>query len=178
MNLTRNLYLLFLCGMCTPAVHAAGNMTTDAAVQQTVNQDADATKLKELAEFRKKYKFPEPKASESELKAAQMGLKMLMLQRTGDYTVTGADLWGEKVMNQHLRDVAKTVRALSYGVQKYGKSAKGDLDLYLDYLFTHNFFLRMPKLVYSNYSDVRKIPTDLMSAIPVCDEVRKAKMMI
>ena len=43
MNLTRNLYLLFLCGMCTPAVHAAGNMTTDAAVQQTVNQDADAT---------------------------------------------------------------------------------------------------------------------------------------
>lgn len=177
MNLTRNLYLLFLCGMCTPAVHAAGNMTTDAAVQQTVNQDADATKLKELAEFRKKYKFPEPKASESELKAAQMGLKMLMLQRTGDYTVTGADLWGEKVMNQHLRDVAKTVRALSYGVQKYGKSAKGDLDLYLDYLFTHNFFLRMPKLVYSNYSDVRKIPTDLMSAIPVCDEVRKAKMI-
>ena len=68
MNLTRNLYLLFLCGMCTPAVHAAGNMTTDVAVQQTVNQDADATKLKELAEFRKKYKFPEPKASESELK--------------------------------------------------------------------------------------------------------------
>lgn len=107
MNLTRNLYLLFLCGMCTPAVHAAGNMTTDAAVQQTVNQDADETKLKELAEFRKKYKFPEPKASESELKSAQMGLKMLMLQRTGDYTVTGADLWGEKVMNQHLRDVAK-----------------------------------------------------------------------
>lgn len=49
MNLTQNLYLLFLCGMCTPAVHAAGNMTTDAAVQQTVNQDADETKLKELA---------------------------------------------------------------------------------------------------------------------------------
>lgn len=100
------------------------SMTTDAAVQQTVNQDADATKLKRLAEFRKKYKFPEPKASESELKAAQMGLKMLMLQRTGDYTVTGADLWGEKVMNQHyLRDVAKTVRALSYGVQKYGTAS-------------------------------------------------------
>ena len=138
MNLTRNLYLLFLCGMCIPAVYAAGNITADETVQQTVNQDANETKLKELAEFRKKYKFPEPKASESELKSAQMGLKMLMLQRTGDYTVTGADLWGETVMNQHLRDVAKTVRALSYGVQKYGKSAKGDLDLYLDYLFPSN----------------------------------------
>ena len=96
MNLTRNLYLLFLCGMCTPVVHAAGNMTTDAAVQQTVNQNTDETKLKELAEFRKKYKFPEPKASESELKSAQMGLKMLMLQRTGDYTVTGARFMGRE----------------------------------------------------------------------------------
>ena len=67
MNLTRNLYLLFLCGMCTPVVHAAGNMTTDAAVQQTVNQDADATKLKERAEFRKKYKFPEPDGSDCDV---------------------------------------------------------------------------------------------------------------
>ena len=68
--------------MCTPAVHAAGNITTDAAVQQTVNQDVDEMKLKELAEFRKKYKFPEPKASESELKAAQMGLKILYRDRS------------------------------------------------------------------------------------------------
>ena len=62
MNLTRNLYLLFLCGMCTPAVHAASNMTADAAVQQTVNQNADETKLNELQEFRKKYKLANPKA--------------------------------------------------------------------------------------------------------------------
>ena len=177
MNLTRNLYLLFLCGMCTPAVHAASNMTADAAVQQTVNQNADETKLNELQEFRKKYKLANPKASENELKSTQRAVKMLMLQRTGDYAVTGADLWGEKVTNQHLRDVAKTVRVLSYGALKNGKSGKADLDLYLDYLFTHNFFLRMPKLVYSNYSDVRTIPTDLMSAILVCDEVRKAKMI-
>lgn len=95
-------------------------------------------------------------ASENELKGAQMALKMLMLQRTGDYTVTGADLWGDKVMNQHLRDVAKNVRILSYGALTLGKSGKADLDLYLDFLFTHNFFLRMPKLVYSNYNDVRK----------------------
>ena len=76
MNLTRNLYLLFLCGMCTPAVHAAGNMTTDAAVQQTVNQDVDEMKLKELQDFRKKYKLADPKASESELKATQMAVKI------------------------------------------------------------------------------------------------------
>lgn len=162
----------------TPAVYAAGSGMKGNSVVQAVNQNTDETKLKELEELRKKYPFPEPKASESELKAAQMAVKMLMLQRTGDYTVTGADLWGEKVMNQHLRDVAKTVRALSYGALKYGNSGKADLDLYLDYLFTHNFFIRMPKLVYSNYSDVRTIPVDLMSAIPVCDDVRKEKMIV
>ena len=177
MNLTRNLCLFFLCGVCAPAVYAAGSIMEEAVTLQTVNQNTDETKLKELQEFRKKYKLANPKASENELKSTQMAVKMLMLQRTGDYAVTGADLWGEKVMNQHLRDVAKTVRVLSYGALKNGKSGKADLDLYLDYLFTHNFFLRMPKLVYSNYSDVRTIPTDLMSAIPVCDEVRKAKMI-
>lgn len=177
MDMKKNFYILFLMGSMTSAVYAAGSCMDMNSVVQTVNQNSDDVRLKELGEFRKKYKFPEPKASDNELKTAQMAVKMLMLQRTGDYTVTGADLWGDKVMNQHLRDVAKTVRALSYGVLKYGKSAKGDLDLYLDYLFTHNFFLRMPKLVYSNYSDVRKIPTDLMSAIPVCDDVRKEKMI-
>ena len=134
-------------------------------------------KLRELQDFRKKYKLSDPKASNNELKSAQMALKMLMLQRTGDYTVTGADLWGDKVTNQHLRDVAKNVRVLSYGALTLGKSGKADLDLYLDFLFTHNFFMRMPKLVYSNYSDVRKIPTDLMSALPVLDDVRKAKVI-
>lgn len=165
MNLTRNLCLFFLCGVCAPAVYAAGSIMEEAVTLQAVNQNTDETKLNELQEFRKKYKLANPKASENELKSTQMAVKMLMLQRTGDYAVTGADLWGEKVTNQHLRDVAKTVRVLSYGALKNGKSGKADLDLYLDYLFTHNFFLRMPKLVYSNYSDVRKIPTDLMSAI-------------
>lgn len=107
MDMKKSLYVLLLMGGMTPAVYAAGSGMNDNSVVQAVNQNTDETKLKELEELRKKYPFPEPKASESELKVAQMAVKMLMLQRTGDYTVTGADLWGEKVMNQHLRDVAK-----------------------------------------------------------------------
>ena len=38
MNLTRNLYLLFLCGMCIPAVYAAGNITAD----ETVTADGES----------------------------------------------------------------------------------------------------------------------------------------
>lgn len=177
MRLRKDIVFLLLLGIGSPMTYASGKAVMRTDNSQTVNQNIDEVKLKELQEFRKKYKLSEPKASESELKAAQMALKMLMLQRTGDYTVTGADLWGDKVMNQHLRDVAKNVRVLAYGALTLGKSGKADLDLYLDYLFTHNFFLRMPKLVYSNYSDVRKIPTDFMSAIPVLDDVRKAKVI-
>lgn len=173
----RNLVFLLFLGAGSPMTYASGGNLVSIDNIQSVNQNVDEVKLNELQEFRKKYKLAEPKASESELKSAQMALKMLMLQRTGDYTVTGADLWGDKVTNQHLRDVAKNVRVLSYGALTLGKSGKADLDLYLDFLFTHNFFLRMPKLVYSNYSDVRKIPTDLMSALPVLDDVRKAKMI-
>lgn len=177
MRMKRNLVFLLLLGAGSPMTYASGGNLISIDNIQSVNQNVDEVKLNELQEFRKKYKLAEPKASESELKSAQMALKMLMLQRTGDYTVTGADLWGDKVTNQHLRDVAKNVRVLSYGALTLGKSGKADLDLYLDFLFTHNFFLRMPKLVYSNYSDVRKIPTDLMSALPVLDDVRKAKMI-
>ena len=177
MNLKRNIGLLLLFGAVLPNAYANVGVTPETNDVQTITQSIDEAKLKELQEFRKKYKLAEPKASASELKSAQMALKMLMIQRTGDYTATGADLWGEEVKIEHLRDVAKNVRVLSYGALTLGKSGKADLDLYLDYLFTHNFFLRMPKLVYSNYSDVRKIPTDFMSAIPVLDDVRKAKVI-
>ena len=177
MKLKRNIGILLLFGAVLPNAYANVGVTPETNDVQTITQSIDEAKLKELQEFRKKYKLAEPKASASELKSAQMALKMLMIQRTGDYTATGADLWGEEVKIEHLRDVAKNVRVLSYGALTLGKSGKADLDLYLDYLFAHNFFLRMPKLVYSNYSDVRKIPTDFMSAIPVLDDVRKAKVI-
>ena len=177
MRLKKDILLLLLLGLGNPMTYASGKAVMITDNSQTINQNIDEARLKELQEFRKKYKLAEPKASASELKGAQMALKMLMLQRTGDYTASGVDLWGEEVKIEHLRDVAKNVRVLAYGALTLGKSGKTDLDLYLDYLFTHNFFLRMPKLVYSNYNDVRKIPTDFMSALPVLDDVRKAKLI-
>lgn len=177
MKLKRNIIFTILLGAGMTAAYLPAMAMVDMENVQSAQQSIDEVKLRELQDFRKKYKLSDPKASNNELKSAQMALKMLMLQRTGDYTVTGADLWGDKVTNQHLRDVAKNVRILSYGALTLGKSGKADLDLYLDFLFTHNFFMRMPKLVYSNYSDVRKIPTDLMSALPVLDDVRKAKVI-
>ena len=167
MKLKRNIIFTILLGAGMTAAYLPAMAMVDMENVQSAQQSIDEVKLRELQDFRKKYKLSDPKASNNELKSAQMALKMLMLQRTGDYTVTGADLWGDKVTNQHLRDVAKNVRILSYGALTLGKSGKADLDLYLDFLFTHNFFMRMPKLVYSNYSDVRKIPTDNSSRTEV-----------
>lgn len=177
MNIRRNLFVLCWLGGAVSAAYAAESVRMETIVNQAVSQSQDDSRLKDLQRFRNQYRLSVPKATENELTSTQTSLKLLMLQRTGDYTVTGADLWGDKVTLQHLRDVAKTVRVLSYGALKNGKSGKAELDLYLDYLFTHNFFLRMPKLVYSNYTDVRKVPTDLMSALAVCDDVRKEKMI-
>lgn len=177
MNIRKNLFVWCLWGGVAPLVHVAANPMMETAVMQAVGQTVEDSQLKDLQNFRKQYKPAAPKATENELSSTQTAMKLLMLQRMGDYTVTGADLWGEKVTLQHLRDVAKTVRVLSYGALKNGKASKADLDLYLDYLFTHNFFLRMPHFQYSSYNDVRKIPADLMSALFVCDDVRKEKVI-
>ena len=109
MRIKRNLVSVLFLGLGVSSIHASCFFSETGNVQ-VVNQNVDEVKLKELQEFRKKYKLADPKASANELKSAQMALKMLMLQRTGDYSATGADLWGDKVTLQHLRDVAKNVR--------------------------------------------------------------------
>lgn len=179
MNLKFNLSLLLLSGAGISSLPAS-DVISDVymAMPQVISQNVDDIKLKDLQVLRSKYKLEAPRASGSELKSVQMLQKMLMLQRTGDYSVTGADLWGDKVTIDHLKDVAKNVRVLSYGALTLGKAGKADLDMYLDYLFTHNFFLRMPKLEYNSYTNARIIPSDFMSALPVLDDVRKAKLIV
>ena len=147
MKLKRNILFTVLFGVGMTTAYSPAMAMADQENVQPAQPSIDEVKLRELQDFRKKYKLSDPKASNNELKSAQMALKMLMLQRTGDYTVTGAELWGAKVTKQHLRDVAKNVRRLSYGALTLGKSGKGDVDLCLDFRFTHNFFMRMQKLV-------------------------------
>ena len=35
----------------------------------------------------------------------------------------------------------------------------------------------MPKYKYSNYNDVRRVPADFLSALSVCDDVRKSRLI-
>ena len=75
MNLKRNIGFLLLIGAVLPNAYAIADMTPETKNVQTITQSIDEAKLKELQEFRKKYKLAEPKASANELKSAQMALK-------------------------------------------------------------------------------------------------------
>ena len=77
MRLKKDILLLLLLGLGNPMTYASGKAVMITDNSQTINQNIDEARLKELQEFRKKYKLAEPKASASELKGAQMALKML-----------------------------------------------------------------------------------------------------
>lgn len=133
---------------------------------------------KELKDFQKKYKLAEPKASPSEVEAAQMQVELYQLERENDTIVTGASLLDKKKITlQQGRDIAKTVRALASAALQQGGGAKKELYLFLDYLFTENIIESIPKYQYSNYADVRKVPADFMSALSVCDDRRKGRLI-
>lgn len=68
MNLKRNIGFLFLMGMMTSNVYADFAITSSKGSVQTVDQSVDEVRLKELQDFRKKYKLADPKASAAELK--------------------------------------------------------------------------------------------------------------
>lgn len=164
MKMKKLIILLGLFGMALPLVSLA-------------NPGMNLQK-NELQELRNKYKLTSPKANQSEVDAALNQIKLYQLQRVDDATVTGAALLDKKKITlQQARDIAKTVRALSFAASKEGREAKDDLNLYLDYLFTENIIENVPKLVYSNYGDVRRIPADLLSVLSVCDDTRKSRMI-
>ena len=146
---------------------------------QIEKPDSELTvKKKELNELRKKYKLVSPNANPNEVKAAFNQVQLYQLERVNTATVTGASLLKkDKITLQQGRDIAKTVRALAFAAQTDGGDAKKDLFLYLDFLFTGNIIESIPKFKYSNYDDVRKMPADLLSALPVCDEVRKSRLI-
>lgn len=176
----RNLISLFLlCGGVGVPLHSTASAGVPAFVQTGMSDSELSVKKKELNEFRKKYKLTDPKANPKEVEAALMQVQLYQLERVNATTVTGTSfLKKDKITLQQGRDIAKTVRALAFAALKEGGAAKKDLFLFLDYLFSQNIIESIPKYKYSNYNDVRKVPADLLSALPVCDDLRKSRLIM
>ena len=168
----RNLIPLFLlCGGVGLPFHCIAGVGVTPFIQTEISNSDLSIKKKELNEFRKKYKLTAPKANPNEVEAALMQIQIYQLERVNSTTVTGASfLKKDKITLQQGRDLAKTVRALAFAALRDGGEAKKSLYLFLDYLFSENIIESIPKYKYSNYNDVRKVPADFLSALPVCDD--------
>jgi len=176
----RNLIPLFLlCGGVGLPFHCVAGVGVTPFIQTEISNSDLSIKKKELNEFRKKYKLTAPKANPNEVEAALMQIQIYQLERVNATTVTGTSfLKKDKITLQQGRDLAKTVHALAFAALRDGGEAKKSLYLFLDYLFSENIIESIPKYKYSNYNDVRKVPADFLSALPVCDDLRKGRLIM
>lgn len=142
-----------------------------------ISGQENSEKNRDLLKLRSLYRLPTPQAGEGEVSSALMSTKLLMLHRVDASTVTGANIWKSTLTLQQLRDISKTVRALAFAASQKQGGAMDLLNLYLDFLFSQQIFERIPKFNYNNYADVRKVPADFLSAITICDDTRKEKLI-
>lgn len=179
MKLRNLIFLFLLCGGVGLPFHCVAGVGMTPFIQTEISDSDISVKKKELNEFRKKYKLTAPKANPNEVEAALMQIQIYQLERVNATTVTGVSfLKKDKITLQQGRDLAKTVRALAFAALRDGGEAKKSLYLFLDYLFSENIIESIPKYKYSNYNDVRKVPADFLSALPVCDDLRKGRLIM
>lgn len=178
MKLRNLINVVLLCGgMGLPLTAIAKNSGMPAMPVQLSEHD-DMAKKKELVQIRKKYPLPLPKANAGEVKAAMGKIADYSLKRESAQRVVGTVFPDKSAIKiQQQREMTGLVRALAFAASKGDEAAKESLYLYLDYLFTENIFETMPKLMYNSYADVRKLPEELLSALPVCDDARKKRLI-
>lgn len=112
------------------------------------------------------------------METARQQIQLYQLKREDDTKVRGNILPDKgKITLQQARDLAQTVRALSFAALGEDEQAKENLYLYLDCLFTENIIESIPEYGHSNYGDIRKVPADFLSALPICDNRRKARLI-
>lgn len=133
---------------------------------------ADLKRLREI------YQLTLPAAKPAEVEAALNMLKLYQLERLDNGRVSGLPLFNkEKLTLELVRRLAGTTRALAYAALQKQPKGKENFNLFLDYLIAERAFERIPQYRYSNYNDVRKVPADFLSALPVCDDGRKEQLI-
>ncbi|WPX41030.1 chondroitinase family polysaccharide lyase [Akkermansia sp. N21116] len=172
--------LLILCSwLMMPLVWGIDSGVDAASVKQTcLEGKVDSDKKADLIKLRQKYPLPLPKASAKEMEIALQQLQQYQLRRIDNTTVKGNILPDKKKITfQQARDLAQTVRGLSFAALGGNPQAKANLYLYLDGLFTDNIIECLPKGKGSSYRYTRQIPADFLSALPICDNKRKERLI-
>ena len=161
--------------LLTPA--AADIPASSEAKHPDSSEDVSSIRQKELDMLREKYRLAYPKASEKEIETARIQLQLHQLKRVNESEVTGKNLLKNgTVSQQEARKLGSMARALAAAAVQE-KQCVQQLNLFLDYLFTQNVIESIPAFRYSNYSDVRNVPADFLSALLVCDRQRKIRLI-
>ncbi len=176
MILNKFLRVLIFCSEIMMPFTAWADMHNYTITQEQKTEIISAVQKKELYAFREKYKLSIPEANAIEIENAKKLVQLYQLKRIDDNTVEGNSFNG-KITLQQARDLAKTVRAMAGAAHKEGEKTKNDFYLLLDFIFSHNIIESIPKFKYSNYNDVRKVPADLLSALHLCDDRRKTRLI-
>lgn len=135
------------------------------------------SRMLDIKKLRDKFPLPVPKATKAEILSAQATIASYGLQRVDERTVTGTStLRKEELTNAVGREIVKNVRSLAAAAYKGGEKEKTDFYLYLDYLLSENLLCDYPD-GNNFYDDWRKIPADLLSALIVCDDVHRKKLI-
>ena len=119
-----------------------------------------------------------PTAKPAEVEAAFNLVKLYQLERMDNGCVSGIPLFNkEKLTLELARRLANTTRALAYAALENMPKGKEYFELFTDYLIAERAIERIPKFRYSNYNDVRKVPADFLSALPACNDTKKAQLI-
>lgn len=152
--------------------------TKGQASEKQQEQPNQSQKRADLELLRKKYKPTLPQATQVEVEAAFKLVDLYQLNRMSNGMVKGISLYDKEVITNELaRRLGNTVRALAFATTKQLPGAEERFTLFMDYLTTEHAIERIPKFKYSSYDDVRKLPANFLSALTVCDSLRKARLI-
>lgn len=174
MDIKKILGIIGLCGGISVPLSLQAMEYSPVEKSETASE---SLKYKDLKKLFKQEDFRKPQASENEISSALMYVKLLHLRRIDEQTVTGGGVLSGTITLQNVRDLAKSIRALSVAAYKQGGEYKESLELLLDYLSSQQLYTKFPVFKYSSYNDIRKVPADFLSAASVCNEVRREKLV-
>ncbi|WP_294617445.1 polysaccharide lyase family 8 super-sandwich domain-containing protein [uncultured Bacteroides sp.] len=163
-NVLGLLLLLSLAGQpCALAAEAIGNSGPCAAIVHPSGNTSD-TSVEDLQKLRKKYPLKPAKATKAEV------------QRAVDFLKGFDTAKMETVKIEDTRRLAAALRALAYAAQE-NLPEGSEFSPYLDRILKDGVIERIPAFPYNSYTDVRIVPVDFLSALPMCTPEQRGQLI-
>jgi len=163
----KNFLGLFLLLSLAGQPHAQASEATDNSIPSAVTHQSgntSDTSIEDLLKLRKKYPLKPAKATKAEV------------QRAIDFIKTFDTTKMETVKIEDTRKLAAAIRALAYAAQE-NLPEGSEFSPYLDKVLNDGVIERIPAFPYNSYTDVRVVPVDFLSALPVCTPEQQGRLI-